>query len=228
MFDRIAPRYDLLNRVLSMRRDVVWRRRVAALLPERESLEVLDLATGTGDVLIALHGANPRVESGVGLDMSGGMLALGQEKLEERGLGSRFRMVRGDAMSIALGDDTFDAITIAFGIRNVMNVETALREMLRTLRPGGRVLILEFSLPTNWFIRVVYLLYFRHILPFLGGIVSGDRAAYQYLNKSVESFPYGEDFTALMHDVGFADVKAYPQSFGIATIYLGDKPETVS
>lgn len=222
MFDRIAHRYDLLNRLLSMRQDVAWRKRLARLLPEREDLRVLDLATGTGDVLLALRAGCPRVRAGVGMDMAGKMLALGKEKFEDRGQASALHLVRGDAMRIAAADASFDVVTISFGIRNVLDVDAALREMRRVLRPGGRVLVLEFSLPANALLRWVYLVYFRNVLPRIGGLVSGDSYAYRYLNQTVETFPYGEAFCELMRNAGFMRVTTHMLTFGIATIYQGD------
>ncbi len=221
MFDRIAHRYDLLNRLLSFRQDVAWRKRLARLLPDRSNLRVLDLATGTGDVLLSLYGTSGKVRSGVGVDMAGKMIAIGNRKIRDRRLDQSLRMVRGDAMCIAFNDASFDAVTIAFGIRNVLDVSEALREMRRILAPGGRALVLEFSLPRNAVFRVGYLFYFRHVLPRIGGLVSGDSYAYRYLNKTVESFPYGEVFCALMREAGFDAVKAHPLTFGIATIYQG-------
>ncbi len=223
MFDRIAPRYDLLNRLLSGGRDVAWRKRLARYLPPGEDLRVLDLATGTGDVLIMLDQASGRVGSGLGVDMAGEMLALGQRKLERGGLTERFTLARGDATVIPAADDSVDAVTIAFGIRNVDCVEKALAEMRRVLKPGGRALILEFSLPSNRLFRACYLFYFRHVLPRIGGLISGDRQAYRYLNETVESFPYGEAFIQLMERQGFHSVKEHPLTFGIASIYEGEK-----
>ncbi|NUM56798.1 MAG: bifunctional demethylmenaquinone methyltransferase/2-methoxy-6-polyprenyl-1,4-benzoquinol methylase UbiE [Candidatus Hydrogenedentes bacterium] len=223
MFDRIAHRYDLLNRVLSMRQDVAWRKRLATLLPEREDLRVLDLATGTGDVLLALRAGCPRVRSGVGMDMARKMLELGTVKFEDKGQASALQMVRGDATRIAAAHASFDVVTMSFGIRNVVDVGATLREMHRVLKPGGRVLILEFSLPSNALLRRAYLLYFRYLLPRIGGLVSGDSYAYRYLNQTVETFPYGEAFCAMMRDANFSDVKMHSVTFGIATIYQGDK-----
>jgi demethylmenaquinone methyltransferase/2-methoxy-6-polyprenyl-1,4-benzoquinol methylase len=221
MFDRIAHRYDLLNRLLSFRQDVIWRKRLATLLPDRPDLRVLDLATGTGDVLLSLYRTSERVKSGVGVDMAGKMLAIGRQKILAQSLGQHLRMVRGDAMYIAFDDASFDAVTIAFGIRNVLDVSGALREIRRVLTPGGRALVLEFSLPKNALFRAGYLFYFRHVLPRIGALISGDSYAYRYLNKTVESFPYGEAFCALMRDAGFTEVKAHPLTLGIATIYEG-------
>jgi demethylmenaquinone methyltransferase/2-methoxy-6-polyprenyl-1,4-benzoquinol methylase len=223
MFDRIAHRYDLLNRLLSFRQDIAWRKALCSRLPNRPNQHVLDLATGTADVLLALHHQSDKVASGVGLDMSTGMLELGKRKIEQHGLSSQLSLVLGDAASIAVSDNTFDAATIAFGIRNVADVDAALGEIHRVLKPGGRLLILEFSIPRNAAIRGLYLFYFRHVLPSLGGFISGDRSAYRYLNESVEAFPYGEAFVQLMRRAGFSSVESTPLTFGIATLYQGDR-----
>lgn len=220
MFDRIAPRYDLLNRLLSFRRDVAWRKALVLALPAGDRLRVLDLATGTADVLISLGAARDKIRRGTGLDKSAGMIARARPKIA--GASAPLDLVRGDACGLGFRDASFDAVTIAFGIRNVPDVPAALREMRRVLRPGGRALILEFSLPANALIRNGYLVYFRHVLPRVGGIVSGDAQAYRYLNESVESFPYGEAFLTLMREAGLRDTKAMPLSFGIATLYAGD------
>lgn len=223
MFDRIARRYDLLNRLLSFRRDVAWRRVLCRSLPEGEALEVLDLATGTADVLVGLFAAPGKVRRGVGLDMSANMLSLAGEKLAQRGLDGTVSLLRSSAAAIGMKDDVFDAATMAFGVRNVGDVPAALAEIRRVLKPGGRALILEFSLPRHWWFRGLYLFYFRHILPAVGGLISGDRAAYRYLNRSVEGFPHGEAFKALLEDAGFGNTQARTLTFGIATLYQGDK-----
>ena len=223
MFDRIAHRYDLLNRLLSFGQDVVWRKRVARHLPELTEMHILDIATGTGDLLITLHQHNGKVASGVGIDLAEKMLAFGQKKLVQRRLNNVLALQIGDAMDIPFPEASFHAVTIAFGIRNVEQVEKALAEMFRVLKPGGRALILEFSLPENILFRKLYLFYFRHILPRIGGLISGDSIAYRYLNQTVESFPYGNEFCDLMRAAGFRQVKHTPLTFGIATIYQGDK-----
>jgi len=222
MFDRIAPRYDLLNQLLSFGRDAAWRKQFIRHLPPGSSLHVLDLATGTADVLIALA-KNPRVATGVGLDMSWEMLRHGKQKLMRSGLAPRFALLRGDATAQGLAPETFDLVTMSFGIRNVTDVSACLREMRRVLKPGGRALILEFSLPGNRILRALYLAYFRHVLPRIGGIISGDSHAYRYLNTTVETFPYGGAFLDLMTGAGFHHVEAHPLTFGIATLYQGDK-----
>lgn len=223
MFDRIAHRYDLLNRMLSLGQDVVWRKKVARHLPEQPELHVLDVATGTGDLIIFMQQANAAVKSGIGIDMAEKMLEYGRPKLEKAGISDRFSLKTGNAVAIPFSDNQFDATTISFGIRNVIDVPKALSEMHRVLKKNGRALILEFSLPNNALLRGLYLFYFRNILPRIGGLISGDSFAYRYLNDTVESFPYGEEFCNLMRDAGFRDVKMAPLTFGIATIYQGDK-----
>jgi demethylmenaquinone methyltransferase/2-methoxy-6-polyprenyl-1,4-benzoquinol methylase len=223
MFDRIAPRYDLLNRLLSLRRDVTWRNKVAAYLPDGSQLKVLDVATGTADLLLALFRKNKRVTSGVGVDLSPRMLRLAQRKSAARKLHSTVSFIRADALRLPFSDQSFDAVTIGFGIRNVADVPKALAEMYRVLKPEGRVLILEFSLPENKLARKLYPLHLRGVIPRLGAWISGDGYAYRYLNETVETFPYGERFCCLMREAGFDKVRAVPLTFGIASIYLGTK-----
>ncbi len=222
MFDRIAHRYDLLNRLLSFGQDSIWRRRVARLLPDGSDLHLLDLATGTADLLLSLKKRSERIGFGVGLDMASRMLAIGRQKITRTSQADKLTLVRSDACRLPFDDSTFNAVTIAFGIRNVIDVPLALREMHRVMKPNGRVLILEFSLPENRFVRKIYLLYFRHVLPAVGALVSGDSQAYRYLNETVETFPHGQDFCRLMEGAGFANVKANRLTLGVASIYQGD------
>jgi demethylmenaquinone methyltransferase/2-methoxy-6-polyprenyl-1,4-benzoquinol methylase len=224
VFDRIAPTYDLLNRLLSFRRDVAWRKALVAALPSEGPLELLDLATGTADVLIAAQRRVPNLSRAVGVDVSEQMLSCGREKLTALGLSETIELQQGDATALAFETGSFDAVTIAFGIRNVIDTRAALAEMWRILKPGGRALILEFSLPRNALVRGVYLLFFRHILPRLGGLISGDRQAYEYLNRTVETYPYGSAFTAILESVGFANCTCRPLTLGIASLYSGRKP----
>lgn len=223
MFDRIALRYDFLNRLLSFRQDVAWRKRMIKRLPEGDNLVMLDLATGTGDVLINVYKISKKIGKGVGLDMSGAMLSHGRRKINDLGLQKDLQLVRSNAMGMGLCDDAFDVAMISFGIRNVPDVPKALRDIHRVLKPGGRGMVLEFSIPANPIFRTLYLFYFRHILTRVGSIVSGDAQAYRYLNTTVESFPYGDAFVALMKDAGFSNIEAVPLTFGIATLYVGDK-----
>ena len=222
MFDRIAHRYDLLNHLLSFNRDKAWRRKMTTLLPKRCDMNLLDLATGTADQLLAIYNSG-QIARGVGLDPAEEMLAIGRRKIEARGLEDKLILQAGSAEKLPFSDNSFDVITISFGIRNVTDVLKALKEMRRVLKPEGRALILEFSLPRNAFIRTIYLLYFRHVLPRLGGFISGDREAYRYLNQTVETFPHGKDFDAEMARAGFGRFSHTPLTFGVATIYQGDK-----
>lgn len=223
MFDRIAGRYDLLNHLLSGGQDIIWRRCLARELAAQQPRDVLDLATGTGDQLFTLLRRCPSIERGIGIDISPGMLGLGWEKCLEQQLQGRVRMMVGDAMHLPMQSASCDAVTISFGIRNVADFRLGLREMHRVLRPGGRAYILEFGLPANRFLRRSYLLYFRHVLPILGGLVSGDSYAYRYLNKTVETFPYGGEFAAIMGEAGFSQTRLFPMTFGVVYLYVGEK-----
>ncbi len=223
LFDRIAHRYDLLNRLLSMGCDCWWRRKMVGQFPKKQNLRVLDLATGTGDVLFSIQRRFPKLAMGVGLDMSQGMLAQARQKWMRRENATMLHLVRGDATALTFPDASFDAASISFGIRNVIDTPKGLREIYRVLTPEGRALILEFSLPANALIRRFYLFYFRHILPRIGAWLSGDAYAYTYLNRTVETYPYGDAFCQLLADAGFEKVTAQPLTFGIATLYIADK-----
>jgi demethylmenaquinone methyltransferase / 2-methoxy-6-polyprenyl-1,4-benzoquinol methylase len=223
MFDRIAPTYDLLNRLLSLGRDQFWRRRAARLLDDRQALHVADLATGTGDLLIALLEHRPDVVRAVGVDVSERMLDVFREKLRRGGFADRVELVVGDASATPFPDGAFDAVTMAFGIRNTSDADATLREIRRILRPGGTALVLEFSLPGNRIVRRVYLRYLRLVVPLIGTLVSRDRYAYRYLNESIESFCRGDGLPELMTQMGFQDVFAIPLTFGVASIYRGTK-----
>jgi demethylmenaquinone methyltransferase/2-methoxy-6-polyprenyl-1,4-benzoquinol methylase len=222
MFESVAPRYDALNRLLSLRRDVFWRRQLASHLPEGEGLAVLDIATGTADVLAALFSETDRIGCAVGVDPVKQMLRLGRGKLAETG-GPGAALLLGDGRRLAFADNSFDVVTMGFGIRNIEGPAAALKEIRRVLRPGGRVLVLEFSLPIHALVRRAYLFYFRHIVPRIGRWITGNRQAYRYLNTSVESFPCGEAFCRLLAEAGFQNLQAHRLTLGIATIYLGDK-----
>ena len=217
IFNRIAKSYDSVNRVLSFGLDIKWRKKVNSLLPKKESIHLLDLATGTGDQAIMLCDCNPHIEKAVGMDLSEEMLTVGRTKIGR--FGERIQLRTGDACNIPSEDNCFDAVTISFGIRNVPDVVRSMTEMNRVLNTGGKALVLEFSLPKNPIVRFGHLFYLRHILPFIGGLISGDYEAYRYLNTSIEAFPYGEEFCDLFREAGFKTVNAHPVSFGIATIY---------
>ncbi len=221
MFDRIAPRYDLLNRLLSAGTDVRWRRRAVDFLDLAPPAKILDLCTGTADLLIEALGRDPRV-TGVGVDLSRAMLARGEAKLRRRGLEGRGGLVGGDGEQLPVGEGCFDGALVAFGIRNVGHPLAALREVHRALRPGGRFVVLEFSLPAGLLGRI-YRLYFTRVLPRVGGLVSGDRSAYCYLPASVVGFPTPDEFSALMMDAGFVAVRWELLTGGIACLHRGEK-----
>lgn len=223
MFDRIAPTYDLLNHLLSLGRDFSWRRRAACALPTSEGLKVADLATGTGDLLMAMLRERPRVAEAVGLDVSEEMLKIALRKISERGFADRVRLVCDDAVRSALPGDNFDAVTMGFGIRNTPDVEATLREIHRLLKPGGTAVVLEFSLPRSALLRGGYLAYLRSVVPVLGTLLSGSRSAYRYLNESIEAFYRPDEFCALMRETGFTEVSAIPLTWGVASIYRGFK-----
>jgi demethylmenaquinone methyltransferase/2-methoxy-6-polyprenyl-1,4-benzoquinol methylase len=221
MFDRIAPRYDLLNRLLSAGTDVRWRRRAVDFLELEPPLRVLDLCTGTADLLVEALGRDGR-SSGLGVDLAQGMLLRGARKLERRGLARRARLVGGDGESLPVKAGSFDAAVVGFGIRNVGDPARALAEVHRALRPGGRFVVLEFSMPGGLLGRL-YRSYFTAILPRVGSLVSGDASAYSYLPASVQKFPTAAAFGALMEQAGFADIRIQPLTFGIACLHRGER-----
>lgn len=222
IFNQIAKSYDFLNHLLSLGIDIYWRNQLLSFLPPNDSLRVLDLATGTGDVAICL-GKNPKVQEVLGIDLSEGMIKIGQNKVTKKGLFSKVQLQIGDGVEIPFPNESFHAVTTSFGIRNFSDPLQSLQNMRRVLKPGGRALIMEFSLPTSAIFRKIYLFYFRHILPQIGKILSGHPRAYSYLNQTVETFPYGKDFLELMKKAQFTNLKAYPLTFGIATLYIGER-----
>jgi len=222
MFDRIAPRYDLLNRVLSAGTDVRWRRLAVDWLDLAPPARVLDLCTGTADLLIEVLGRDAR-HSGLGVDLSHEMLRRGAAKLKRAGGTGRGCLAGGDAESLPVAAGGFDAALVAFGIRNVGDAPRALREVHRVLRPGGRFVVLEFQEPPGLLGRL-YRIYFTKILPRLGGLISGDRSAYTYLPASVARFPSPGAFGSLMEEAGFVSVRWRLLTGGIACLHRGDKP----
>jgi demethylmenaquinone methyltransferase/2-methoxy-6-polyprenyl-1,4-benzoquinol methylase len=222
MFNNIARKYDFLNHFLSMGIDKLWRRKAVKLLKTLEPKRILDIATGTGDFAIANLKLNP--EKVVGIDISTEMLAVGREKIAKKNLQDKIELLEGDSENIQFADHFFDAITVAFGVRNFENLEKGLQEMNRVVRPGGKVVVLEFSKPKKFPVKQIYNFYFFKILPFWGRLVSKDASAYTYLPESVDAFPDDEDFLRIYQDCGFVDCKQIKLSFGIASIYLGTKP----
>lgn len=221
MFDRIAKRYDLLNHLLSMGIDKGWRKKAIASLETIAPKQILDVATGTGDLAIACLRLSPDQVTGV--DISEGMLAIGSKKLEDKGLASKIKLSYADCEALPFGTGSFDAVTCAYGVRNFEHLEKGLAEMARVLRPGGRVAILEFSKPKKFPIKQLYNFYFLKILPFLGKKVSKDATAYTYLPESVLSFPEGQVFCDILGRNGFVHAQARPLAFGITTLYTAEK-----
>jgi demethylmenaquinone methyltransferase/2-methoxy-6-polyprenyl-1,4-benzoquinol methylase len=219
MFDAIAPRYDLLNHLLSAGIDKRWRRRAIASLGLTGRQTLIDVCTGTADVALEASGA-ARI---VGVDFAGAMLALGRRKVHAAGKTRSIALVRGDAMRLPVGDRVADATTVAFGIRNVQRPEVACAEMARVLRPGGRLAILEFGVPNIPGVSALYLWYFRRILPLIGRMISGHSGAYTYLPASVGTFPPPAEFMTLLRQAGFTDVRAVPLTFGIVYLYTAAK-----
>ena len=224
LFDSIAGDYDRLNHLLSLGTDRTWRRRsLKAFITPGKAQEILDAACGTGDFSIDIASASAPETIVTGLDLSEGMLAVMREKVARKGLDGRIRILQGNCESLPFPDVSFDCVTIAFGIRNFEHREDALREILRVLRPGGKLVILELSVPETPVLRWLYNLYFKHVLPFIGGLISGDRAAYRYLPASVLKFPGRKEWMATMESCGYRDVTHKSFTFGICRMYTGTK-----
>lgn len=221
MFDAIAPRYDLLNRVLSLGIDRRWRRQAVALLRDAAPARILDVATGTADLAIEALSLDP--ERVVGVDISEEMLRIGQEKLERRGLTDRITLRKGDAERLPFSDAQFHAVLVAFGVRNFENLEKGLREIRRVLKPGGTLVVLEFSHPRAFPIKQLYAFYGRHLLPRIGRSVSKDEGAYRYLPDSIAAFPDGPDFLEVLKRTGYENRLWKPLTFGIASLYRGTR-----
>lgn len=221
MFNNISKRYDFLNHLLSLGIDKGWRRKAVKQLVEIKPKLILDIATGTGDFALASLKLNPTEV--IGVDISEGMLAVGREKMIKKGVANIISMRLGDSEKLQFEDNTFDALTVGFGVRNYENLEKGLGDMLRVLKVGGKAVILEFSKPKKFPIKQIFGFYSKRIIPFLGKRISKDKRAYTYLPESVAAFPEGKDFTSIMEKIGYRDVKAIPVSGGIATIYTGVK-----
>ena len=220
LFDRIAGTYDGLNHVLSLNIDKRWRRRAIRMLKPAE--QVLDVAIGTADLTIEIL-RQGKAQHVTGIDLSHGMMAIGEQKVAKRGYAPQVQFDYGSAQQMPYANASFDTVTCAYGVRNFANMDEGLSEMYRVLRTGGELMVLEFSYPTNPVIRWGYDLYFTHILPFIGNLFSRDKGAYSYLNRSVKNFPYGEAFCQHLRKAGFTQIKATPLTFGISTIYTAVK-----
>jgi len=221
MFDNIAGNYDFLNHFLSMGIDIYWRKRLVKRLIKQAPANILDVATGTGDLAIAMLKANPNKI--VGIDISNGMLEVGRKKITEKGVENKITLQQADSENLPFEDNSFDAVSVSFGARNFENLEKGLSEMCRVLRPGGKLYILEFSQPTAFPFKQLYQFYFKYILPLVGKIVSKDNAAYTYLPESVGAFPYGKKLNNIIENCGYTNAKDYPLTMGIASIYIAEK-----
>ena len=221
MFDNISNEYDSLNRVISFGIDVKWRNKVVSLVNNSSPETILDVATGTGDLAINLVKTNAKKI--IGLDISDGMLEVGRKKISKKELSSTIEMVLGDSENLLFEDNSFDAITVAFGVRNFENLEIGLSEIFRVLKPNGIFVILETSVPTKTPFKQGYKFYTKYILPVIGKLFSKDRSAYSYLSESASLFPYGDVLNNILRQIGFIDVKDHPQTFGVATIYTASK-----
>lgn len=223
MFDEISPTYDLANRVMTFNLDQLWRKKMVKMLPQREEMVLLDCATGTGDQLICLMENSKKIKKAIGIDLAADMVAIGEKKVKDKPYADALSFQIASALELPFEDNTFDCVTISFGIRNVTDVKRALSEFYRVLKPKGRVLILEGTVPKNKALQMIHLFYLRHCLPRIGAMISKNDYAYRYLNETIETFPSGEEFCSIMRDVGFADAKANLQTGGIATIYSGNR-----
>jgi demethylmenaquinone methyltransferase/2-methoxy-6-polyprenyl-1,4-benzoquinol methylase len=221
MFDTISTNYDGLNRVISFGIDVKWRKKVIKMVSATNPESVLDIATGTGDLAISL--AKTGAKRIVGLDLSEGMLAVGRKKIDQEELTGKIEMIQGDSEALPFEDNSFDAITVAFGVRNFENLEKGLSEILRVLKPGGIFVILETSVPTKFPFKQGYHFYTKNLLPLIGKLFSKDKVAYSYLSESAAAFPYGEKLNNILRKIGFIDVRHNPQTMGVATIYSASK-----
>jgi len=221
MFDNISENYDGLNRVISFGIDLKWRRKVIEMVKKTNPKYILDVATGTGDLAIAM--ADSDAKKIIGLDISAGMLQVGKDKIQKKELNKRIEMVQADSENLPYPDHTFDAITVAFGVRNFENLEKGLSEIYRVLSPGGIFVVLETSVPTKFPFKQGYKVYSNYILPNIGKLFSKDKSAYQYLSESASVFPFGEKFNNILRKIGFTDVENFPQTFGVSTIYSATK-----
>lgn len=221
MFDTISENYDGLNRIISFGIDVQWRKKVTNLVSAVKPKIILDIATGTGDLAIMMSDIN--ADKIIGLDISAGMLRVGNKKIADKQLSDKIEMILADSENIPFQDNSFDAITVAFGIRNFETLEKGLSEILRVLKSNGLFIILETSNPTKSPYKQGYVFYTKKILPLIGRLFSKDKVAYGYLSESASVFPFGEDLNNILRKIGFINVAAMPQTFGVATIYSASK-----
>ncbi len=224
MFDNIAHSYDFLNHAFSFGIDILWRKRAIKILKKENPKMVLDVATGTADFALEAVRMDLNAEQIIGVDISEGMLEVGRKKIAEKGWQQKVVLKRGDSENLPFESSSFDAYTVAFGVRNFENLEKGLSEMNRVLKPGALGIVLEFSKPKNFPVKQLFNFYFKYIMPVIGKLISKDKRAYEYLPESVQAFPSGKDFENIMIKTGYVDTKVIPLSGGIASIYLGRKP----
>ncbi|HZH88743.1 MAG TPA: bifunctional demethylmenaquinone methyltransferase/2-methoxy-6-polyprenyl-1,4-benzoquinol methylase UbiE [Chitinophagaceae bacterium] len=221
MFDNISYKYDFLNHFLSLGIDKIWRKKAIKSLKDRSPKTILDVATGTGDFAVASLALSPKEV--IGVDISAGMLQMGQKKIKQKGVEDIITLTLGDSEHLPFENDQFEAITCGYGVRNFENLEKGLKDMHRVMKPGGKLAILEFSKPKKFPIKQFFSFYFRYILPKIGKLFSKDNRAYTYLPESVKVFPEGEEFCEILEKCGFKNVKQKPLSFGITTLYNAEK-----
>ena len=222
MFDGISTEYDALNRKISLGIDVKWRRRVVDLLIPKKPESILDIATGTGDLALALTAT--KASRIVGLDISAGMLSVGKNKVKLENLENTIEMVIGDSEALTYDDNSFDAVTVAFGVRNFENLELGLSELFRVLKPGGTLVVLETAVPSRFPFKQGYKFHTQVIIPLMGKLFTRDQAAYKYLSDSAAVFPHGKQFNNILEKMGFIEVEDSPQTLGVASIYCATKP----
>lgn len=221
MFDSISGKYDFLNHFLSLGIDIRWRKKAVKLLAENNPKLILDVATGTGDFAVETLKLNP--DQVIGVDISEGMLEVGRKKMKDRGYDRKIDLRLGDSENLPFEGNKFDAVIVAFGVRNFENLEKGLAEMHRVLKPGGRMVVLEFSKPRSFPFKQIYNFYFKFILPKIGRLISRDSAAYTYLPESVQAFPDGNEFITILNRIGFNKTSCQPLTFGISSLYTGIK-----
>jgi len=221
MFDNIAGNYDFLNHFLSLGIDIFWRKRLVRKLQKQKPQNILDVATGTADLAIAMMKIKPF--NVVGIDISNGMLEVGRKKIKQQDLEKTIQLQQADSEDLPFKDATFDAVTVSFGARNFENLQKGLSEMARVLKPGGKIYILEFSKPTLLPFKQLYDFYFKFVLPLIGKLLSKDNAAYTYLPESVKAFPHGKELNSIIENCGYTNAKNHPLTMGIASIYTAQK-----
>ena len=224
MFDTLSQTYDKTNRWMTFGLDLYWRKKMGSFLPLKDKISLLDCATGTADQILSLVKHCPKIVEAIGIDLSEEMLKVGRKKIQKTSFAEKIHLQTASALALPFPENRFDCVTLSFGIRNVTDVSACLQEIFRVLQPEGKALILETSLPKLKILRFFHVLYIRKVLPLIGGFISNKKQAYQYLNKTAESFPHGKDFCNLLEKSGFIEVSCHPMTFGAVSIYQATKP----